>query len=130
MRFHEKAPCERRLFCCLALRFDYSGNMETKEALDVLTSLSQESRLRVFRLLVTASPHGLPAGAIAEELAVPANTLSFHLNHLRHAGLISVRRQGRMQIYAAHCQQVEMLMGFLTENCCTRLGCGTQGETP
>ncbi|MBR9971505.1 ArsR/SmtB family transcription factor [Magnetospirillum sulfuroxidans] len=99
--------------------------MEISEALEALTSLSQEIRLRVFRLLVTASPHGLPAGAIAEELAVPANTLSFHLNHLRHAGLVSVRRQGRMQIYTARCDQVEFLKDFLTENCCTKSSCAS-----
>lgn len=102
--------------------------MEMMEALAALASLSQEVRLKVFRLLVTASPHGLPAGAIAEELAVPANTLSFHLNHLRHAGLVTVRRNGRLMIYAARCDQVERLKEFLTENCCTRVGCGGAEE--
>lgn len=94
--------------------------MEMNEALGVLASLAQEVRLRVFRLLVAASPHGLPAGVIAEELAIPANTLSFHLNHLRHAGLVSARRQGRLMIYVAHCQQVERLQTYLTAQCCSR----------
>lgn len=102
--------------------------MEMIEALDVLASLSQEARLTVFRLLVAASPHGLPAGAIAEELAVPANTLSFHLNHLRHAGLVAVRRQGRSMIYTARCEQVERLQTYLTAHCCTRPSCGGEGE--
>lgn len=101
--------------------------MEMKDALDALASLSQELRLKVFRLLVTASPGGLPAGTIAAELGIPANTLSFHLNHLRHAGLVTVQRQGRMQIYAARCEQVEMLKDFLTANCCTRAACGQTG---
>ena len=94
--------------------------MEMNEALDVLASLSQEARLKVFRLLVAAAPHGLAAGAIAEELAVPANTLSFHLNHLRHAGLVGVRRQGRLMIYTARCDQVTRLQDYLTAHCCTR----------
>ena len=102
--------------------------MEMMEALDVLASLSQQARLKVFRLLVEASPHGLPAGAIAEELAVPANTLSFHLTHLRRAGLVAVRRQGRLMIYTACCDQVERLQSYLTAHCCTRPGCGGEGE--
>lgn len=102
--------------------------MEISEALDALTSLSQEVRLKVFRLLVTASPAGMAAGAIAETLAIAPNSLSFHLNHLRHAGLVSVTRQGRQQIYQAQCDQVERLKNFLTENCCTQPGCGSLGD--
>jgi len=102
--------------------------MEMKEALDALASLSHEARLQVFRLLVAASPHGLAAGSIAEELAIAANTLSFHLNHLRHAGLVSSRRQGRMVIYVAHCERVQLLTDYLTAHCCTRPTCGGNGE--
>lgn len=103
--------------------------MEMKEALDVLASLSQELRLRVFRLLVAASPHGLAAGTIADELGVPANTLSFHLNHLRHAGLVVARRQGRLVIYTARCGQVERLQAYLTAHCCAGAGWGEERET-
>ncbi|OJX80025.1 MAG: hypothetical protein BGO92_03715 [Magnetospirillum sp. 64-120] len=101
--------------------------MEMKEALDALASLSNEVRLKVFRLLVAASPHGLPAGTVAEDLGIPANTLSFHLNHLRHAGLVSSRRQGRLVIYVAHCERVQLLTDYLTAHCCTRPTCGDDG---
>lgn len=97
--------------------------MEEKHAVAALAALAQESRLRVFRLLVTAGAAGLPAGVIAEELGVPANTLSFHLSHLKNAGLVTVRREGRSLIYAAEYAQAKALIDYLTENCCSRSAC-------
>jgi len=83
-----------------------------------LAALAQESRLEVFRLLVQAGPAGQPAGVIAETLKVAPNTLTFHLDRLRIAGLISVRREGRSMIYAARFETMNALLGYLTENCC------------
>ena len=74
--------------------------MEIVEAVEALGALGQESRLRVFRLLVRTGPGGMPAGEIAEELGVPANTMSSHLAVLSRAGLVSSRKQGRSVIYA------------------------------
>ena len=59
----------------------------------VFDALAQETRLRAFRLLVEAGSEGLPAGAISQELGTPHNTLSFHLTHLSHAGIVSSRRK-------------------------------------
>jgi DNA-binding transcriptional ArsR family regulator len=100
--------------------------MENKDAIAALGALAQESRLDVFRLLVRAGPEGLPAGRIAELLGVPANTLSFHLNQLRQAGLVTFRRESRSLIYAAEFPAMNALVGFLTENCCqgALTGCG------
>ncbi len=92
--------------------------MEIKEAVTVLGSLAQESRLNTFRLLVEAGPDGLPAGAIAERLDVPPATLSFHLNHLKNAELIEARREGRSIIYALKVEGIRELMAFLTQDCC------------
>lgn len=94
--------------------------MEIEAALAALSALAQEARLKAFRLLVTAGPAGLPAGRIAEDLAVPANTLSFHLAHLKNAGLVTCRREGRSLIYAADYGRMRALLGYLTENCCSR----------
>lgn len=91
--------------------------------LAALSALAQESRLRVFRLLVTAGPAGMPAGLIAEELAIPANTLSFHLSLLKNAGLVSVRREGRSLIYSAAYKHAKAVVDYLTENCCSRQPC-------
>lgn len=92
--------------------------METIQAIDALQSLAQETRLRVFRLLVKAGPEGLTPGEIAAGLEVPAPTLSFHLNHLRHAGLVECRRTGRSLWYSVAFGQVRDLLAFLMEDCC------------
>ena len=75
--------------------------MDKKGAIAALLAPAQDSRLDVSRLLVRASPDGLAAGQIAERLGLPGNTLSFHLNQLRHAGLVTFRRESRSLIYAA-----------------------------
>jgi ArsR family transcriptional regulator len=98
--------------------------MDMKAAVAALGALAQESRLAVFRLLVTQGPLGLPAGTIAERVGIPAATLSFHLSQLGHAGLVTSRRDGRSIIYAADYGGMQGLMSFLLENCCQAGGCG------
>ncbi len=92
--------------------------MEKTDAIAALAALAQESRLDVFRLLVQAGTDGLPAGQIAERLGMPPNSLSFHLNQLRHAGLVTFRRESRSLIYAAEYAAMNDLLAYLTENCC------------
>jgi DNA-binding transcriptional ArsR family regulator len=92
--------------------------MEKKDAVAALSALAQESRLDVFRLLVQAGHEGMPAGQIGERLGLPGATLSFHLNQLRHAGLVTFRREGRSLIYVAEYDTMSALLGYLTENCC------------
>ncbi|WP_283848219.1 helix-turn-helix domain-containing protein [Bradyrhizobium sp. NAS80.1] len=77
-----------------------------------------DNRLDVFRLLVQAGPDGMPAGAVAEALSIAPNTLTFHFDRLRMAGLITVRRDWRSMIYAAQFDTMNGLLAFLTENCC------------
>jgi len=92
--------------------------MEKIDAVVALSALAQDSRLDVFRLLVEAGPDGMPAGEIAEALGLAPNTLTFHFDRLRAAGLVSVRRDGRSMIYAARFETMNALVGFLTDNCC------------
>lgn len=92
--------------------------METEKVVVALESLAQQSRLGIFRLLVEAGPDGLPAGRIAEQMALPAATLSFHLSQLKHSGLLACRREGRSLIYSADFAAMNDLVGFLTDNCC------------
>src|ERR1700742_1282162 len=92
--------------------------MESKDAVTALSALAQDNRLDVFRLLVQAGPAGMPAGAVAEALDLAPNTLTFHFDRLRVAGLVTVRREGRSMIYAARFEMMNALLGFLTENCC------------
>jgi DNA-binding transcriptional ArsR family regulator len=98
--------------------FDIRRNMEKNEAVAALAALAQDNRLDVFRLLVEAGPEGMPAGAVADKLGVAPNTLTFHFDRLRGAGLVTVRREGRSMIYAARFETMNALVGFLTENCC------------
>ncbi len=88
------------------------------DAVAALAALAQDSRLDVFRLLVQAGPEGMPAGEIATSLKLAPNTLTFHFDRLRGAGLVTVRRDGRSMIYAARFDTMNGLLGFLTENCC------------
>jgi DNA-binding transcriptional ArsR family regulator len=97
--------------------------METKDVVRAFGALAQETRLGVYRLLVTAGPQGLAAGAIAEKLGLPPATLSFHLKELSHAGLANSRQEGRFVIYAANFDTMLALVSFLTENCCGGNAC-------
>ena len=92
--------------------------MKSTEVVPALAALAQENRLDVFRLLVQAGPEGMAAGHIADKLGIVAATLSFHLAQLRHAGLVTVRRDGRSLIYAADYARMNGLIEFLTDNCC------------
>ena len=92
--------------------------MEKSTAVAALSALAQDNRLDVFRLLVEAGPDGMPAGEVASALGLAPNTLSFHFDRLRVAGLVTVRREGRSMIYAARFETMNALVGFLTENCC------------
>jgi DNA-binding transcriptional ArsR family regulator len=92
--------------------------MDQAQALAALGALAQETRLQLYRLLVTVGPGGLSAGNIAERLGVIPSSLSFHLQHLVHAGLITQRRMGRLMIYAAEYDTMNALLAYLSENCC------------
>ena len=92
--------------------------MKKVDVVAALAALAQDSRLDVFRLLVQAGPEGISAGAVATALDLAPNTLTFHFDRLRTAGLVTVRRDGRSMIYAAQFETMNSLLGYLTENCC------------
>jgi len=112
------ADLARRAYVHNAAR-DVSAIIEIfLDAVTALAALAQDNRLDIFRLLVQAGPEGMPAGAVATALDLAPNTLTFHFDRLRTAGLVTVRRDGRSMIYAAQYKQMNALLGFLTENCC------------
>ena len=90
-------------------------------SLAALAALAQDNRLDVYRLLVQAGPEGMSAGSVASALKLAPNTLTFHFDRLRDAGLITVRREGRSMIYAARFDTMNALLGYLTENCCREI---------
>ncbi|HEV7412389.1 MAG TPA: winged helix-turn-helix domain-containing protein [Casimicrobiaceae bacterium] len=95
-------------------------------ALRSLAALAQETRLRIFRLLVEHGPLGLPAGEIGRRLGLPPATLSFHIKELAAAGLVSARQQGRSIRYATDFAAMRGLVVYLSENCCRAPGHGDQ----
>jgi ArsR family transcriptional regulator, arsenate/arsenite/antimonite-responsive transcriptional repressor len=92
--------------------------MEARHVIAALGALAHETRLAAFRLLVQRGPDGLSAGTLAGALAVPPSSLTFHLQQLTHAGLITQRRVSRQLIYATDFTAMNAVMAYLTENCC------------
>lgn len=92
--------------------------MKKTEVIAALAALSQDTRLDIYRLLVQTGADGLPAGQIGDRLGLPSPTLSFHLAQLKHAGLVTHRRESRSIIYAANYPAMNGLLAYLTANCC------------
>jgi len=110
--------------------FYNSGVVELKPYVEALAALAQDSRLQVYRFLVQAGPEGLAASELAERLGIPPNTLSFHLKTLSHADLVIARPEGRFIYYSANYEQMNALLGFLTENCCGGRSCASATAAP
>lgn len=101
--------------------------MEKQTVIDALAALAQATRLDIFRLLVPLGEAGMPAGMLGEQLGIPNATLSFHLQQMRHAGLLMSQRKGTQIIYAANYPAMDGLIGYLTENCCQGEPCLANG---
>ena len=97
--------------------------MEAARIIAALGALAHETRLAAFRLLVQSGPDGLPAGVIAESLGVLPSSLTFHLQALVHAGLVTQRRVSRQIFYATDFVAMNQLVAYLTENCCGGESC-------
>jgi ArsR family transcriptional regulator, arsenate/arsenite/antimonite-responsive transcriptional repressor len=94
--------------------------MDELEVVESLAALAQPVRLKVYRALVVSGPAGLRPATMAGALAIPPNTLSFHLKELARAGLVTQQRASRHIIYCAACNRMNALLGYLAENCCQR----------
>jgi len=99
--------------------------MKSTQVIKALSALAQDSRLKVFRLLIQSGPQGLSVGKIAEHVDIAPATLSFHLKELTIAGLLISRQEGRYVIYVANFAAMNDLIEFLTENCCGGNPCTT-----
>lgn len=102
--------------------------MEDKIVIQALAALAQPNRLQIFRLLVVKGSDGLTPALIAEQLGMPANTLSFHLKELMHANLISQERNGRNLIYRAQYDRMNAVLSYLFKNCCQGEACEESPE--
>lgn len=97
--------------------------MDAKQAVDKFAALAQETRLRIFRLLVEAGNEGLNATAIAEALTLAPATLSFHLAQLARAELVNARQESRFIFYSASYSAMDDLIAYLAQNCCQGNAC-------
>jgi DNA-binding transcriptional ArsR family regulator len=97
--------------------------MEQEAVIHSLAALAHPVRLQVFRALVVAGRSGMTPSTMAEGLAIPPNTLSFHLKELGHAGLVTQERSGRNIVYRAAYEHMNAVLGYLTENCCQGAAC-------
>ena len=97
--------------------------MKAKDVVDALSALAHDSRLGVYRLLVQAGPEGLNAGTIAARQKLAPSSLTFHLQRLHRAGLVTQQRDSRQLVYAADFVAMNDLVGYLTENCCGGESC-------
>jgi len=102
--------------------------MEEADVVKALGALAQPVRLQVFRALVVTGDAGLTPGIMAEALAIPQNTLSFHLKELAGAGLVVQERSSRNIIYRAAYDRMNALLGYLTENCCQGAACAVKSS--
>ena len=93
--------------------------MKSQDAITCLGALAQDTRLAIYRLLVKRGPEGYTPGDLVAKTEIPAPTLSFHLKELQRAELIGVRREGRFLYYSANFAQMQQLVAFLTDNCCS-----------
>ena len=87
---------------------------------DMFSALGTEARLGILRLLLSAHPEGMVVGEVADELEIPASTLSHHLDKLKNENLVQVRREGTFLRYTANTDALQELLGFLYAECCTR----------
>jgi DNA-binding transcriptional ArsR family regulator len=92
--------------------------MDIKDALSAFAALGQETRLKVFRLLINAGPAGMSAGDIGQALNVRQNTMSANLAVLLQAGLVRNEREGRSIRYYADMDGTRDLLTYLVADCC------------
>jgi ArsR family transcriptional regulator, arsenate/arsenite/antimonite-responsive transcriptional repressor len=96
--------------------------VKTQNVIAALAALAHEYRLAIYRMLVEQGPGGLPAGVIGQRLDLQPSSLTFHLQSLQRAGLITQRRASRQLIYSADYPVMNGLVSYLTDNCCEAEG--------
>ena len=79
----------------------------------VLKALADPTRLDMVRLIDSLGEY--PCTSLEHALPVGKSTISYHVKILSHAGLVSVRRQGRHFFYTLHRDVLEFYVPGLLE---------------
>jgi ArsR family transcriptional regulator len=95
--------------------------MPFDEAARCLAELGHPHRLQVFHLLIQAGDAGLSVSQIQGALGIPKSTLAHHVSALVFVGLMSQRREGRVQRCKIDAEKSRQLLKFLVSDCCEGL---------
>lgn len=87
---------------------------------EMFAAMGNASRLRIMQQLLSAHPGGMVVGEIQAELGLSGSNLSHHLDKLRNEGLVGVQREGTFLRYRANVDALQLVLGFLYEECCMR----------
>ena len=93
--------------------------MKLETAALVLDKIGNPTRLRIIRLLVRAGDQGLAVGAIQKNLNIPGSTLTHHIAQLKYAGLIRQERHQATLYCRVEYDQLNAVINYLTEECCS-----------
>ena len=104
--------------------------MKVRAAVESLGALAHEHRLAIYRLLIKQGPEGLPAGVVGNRIGLTPSSLTFHLQALQRAGLITQARLGRQLFYSADFSAMNELVDYLTDECCVESASCTPGCAP
>ncbi|MFY0663133.1 MAG: helix-turn-helix transcriptional regulator [Natronospirillum sp.] len=97
--------------------------MNLEQAAEQLAELGHPTRLGIYRELVKAGKTGMPVADLQNTLAVPGSTLSHHISRLMRVGLVRQVREGRVLRCFAQYDRLNLLIGFLQEECCVNQRC-------
>jgi ArsR family transcriptional regulator, arsenate/arsenite/antimonite-responsive transcriptional repressor len=91
------------------------------DAARCLAELGHPHRLQIFHLLIRAGGVGLSVGELRGALQIPKSTLAHHIAQLVSAGLMTQRREGRIQRCRVDAERSRHLLKFLVADCCEGL---------
>jgi len=101
----------------------------TLDMANALEALGNPIRLTIFRTLIKAGKGGANMGILQREAAIPASTLTHHIQRLVRAGLVHQSRKSRELICRADYGRMENLVTYLNAECCQGLPDGAGTET-
>lgn len=92
--------------------------MDTTLITDLLAALAAEPRVKTIAALTAAGDEGMSPTDLAAHCGVAPSTMSFHLNHLRMAGLVESHREGRRLTYVVNREALEALSQVVARGFC------------
>jgi ArsR family transcriptional regulator len=92
--------------------------MKQSDVIAVLTCLSNDTELNIFRLLVRSGAEGLPGDQVGQRLHLSLSALMLALNQLKEGGLVALRGEGESVVYTAKSAVMNKVLAYLIDTCC------------